>query len=128
MVAPALVVLVVAAGCTSSPSQPPSSTRSSASGASPSTAAFGYQPTIDPANFVSVVDNPYFPLKPGTTYVYQGVRDGQSQRDTVVVSSQTKAILGVPCVVVKDTAMHAGELIEQTEDWYTQDKQGNVWY
>ena len=31
-----------------------------------------YDPVIDPANFVSKIDNPYFPLVPGTTFVYEG--------------------------------------------------------
>ena len=29
-----------------------------------------YNPAIDPANFVSTVDNQYYPLVPGTTYTY----------------------------------------------------------
>jgi hypothetical protein len=31
-----------------------------------------YDPVIDPSNFVARVDNPYFPLTPGTTFVYEG--------------------------------------------------------
>jgi hypothetical protein len=31
-----------------------------------------YIPAIDPANFVATVDKPYYPLPPGTTYVYEG--------------------------------------------------------
>jgi hypothetical protein len=31
-----------------------------------------YDPVIDPSNFVTRVDNPYFPLTPGTTFIYEG--------------------------------------------------------
>jgi hypothetical protein len=86
------------------------------------------QPAIDPANFVSTIDNPYFTLTPGTTFVYEGTKDGESQRDEVVVTRRTKVILGVTCVVVSDVATHDGKPLEATEDWYAQDRDGNVWY
>jgi hypothetical protein len=62
------------------------------------------------------------------TLVYEGVRDGRSQRDVVEVTNTTKVVMGVTCVVVLDTATHNGSLIEKTEDWFAQDKDGNVWY
>jgi hypothetical protein len=85
-------------------------------------------PVFDPTNFVAVVDNPYFPLPVGRTLVYSGTKDGQTQRDTVTVTAQTKVILGVAATVVSDVADHNGALLERTSDWYAQDKQGNVWY
>ena len=87
-----------------------------------------YHPVLDPANFVAVVDNPYFPLPVGRTLVYQGVKDGVSQIDTVTVTAQTKVILGITATVVSDVATHDGALLEKTFDWYAQDKDGNVWY
>ena len=85
-------------------------------------------PVFDPGNFVAVVDNPYFPLPVGRTLVYSGVKDGQTQRDTVTVTSEKKVILGVTTTVVSDIADHDGTLLEKTSDWYAQDKDGNVWY
>jgi hypothetical protein len=82
----------------------------------------------DPAAFTGRVTNPWFPLKRGTTFVYRGVRDGQSARDVVTVTRQTKTIQGVRCVVVKDLLWLDGKLHERTSDWYTQDTRGNVWY
>jgi hypothetical protein len=64
----------------------------------------------------------------GRTLVYSGIKDGQAQRDTVKVTSQTKVILGVRATVVTDVADHNGTILERTSDWYAQDKQGNVWY
>lgn len=83
---------------------------------------------LDPGNFVAVVDNPYYPLAPGTTLVYQGVRDGQTQIDRVRVTDGTKTILGIQATVVLDVARHGGALLEKTHDWFAQDVEGNVWY
>jgi hypothetical protein len=91
-------------------------------------AAPPHQIGFDPANFVSQVDNPYFPLKPGTTWVYEGTREGRAQRAVVTVTSATKTILGVQCLVIQDDVTEEGQIVEQTEDWYAQDKAGNVWY
>src|SRR5260221_11284984 len=85
-------------------------------------------PTFDPNNFVAVIDNPFYPLPVGRKLVYSGIKDGQTQRDTVIVTKQTKVILGVTATVVSDIADHNGTLLEKTADWFAQDKQGNVWY
>jgi hypothetical protein len=87
-----------------------------------------YDWTVDPANFVSMVDNPYFPLVPGTVLVYEGTSDGEREVVTIHVTHETKEILGVTCVVVRDTVKVAGEVSEDTFDWYAQDVDGNVWY
>jgi hypothetical protein len=89
-----------------------------------------YSPSIDPASFVDVIDNRYFPLKPGTAFHYKGVaEDGKTpQTDDEVVTHQTKQIMGVSCTVIRDTVYQRGKLVERTFDWYAQDKYGNVWY
>lgn len=79
--------------------------------------------------FVAAIDNPYLPLVPGTTFVYEGEEDGERQRNTVEVTRDKKTILGVKTTVVLDTVRDdKGELIERTLDWFAQDKAGNVWY
>jgi hypothetical protein len=83
---------------------------------------------VSPGDFVRAVDNPWYPLRPGTTYVYRGVEGGSVARDVVTVERRTKVILGVRCVVVRDLVYHADLLVEQTADWYAQDRKGNVWY
>jgi hypothetical protein len=87
-----------------------------------------YNPVIDPANFVTKVDNQYYPLKPNTTLIYEGKTENGNERIEVKVTDQTKKILGVTCVTVRDTVFADGKMIEDTLDWYTQDKEGNVWY
>jgi hypothetical protein len=81
-----------------------------------------------PKNFVRRVDNPWFPLTPGTTFVYRGVRDGKQARDVFTVGRVTKTIQGVRCTVVRDRLFLRGKLAERTTDWYAQDRRGNVWY
>ena len=94
-----------------------------------SSAGSGYEPVLDPANFTTTIDNPYFPLPVGRTWVYQGVKDGQTQEDRVTVTNETKVVAeGITARVVTDMATHNGTLLEKTSDWYAQDKQGNVWY
>ena len=83
---------------------------------------------INPANFVKHVTNPWFPLEPGTTYIYRGAKDGKRTRDVVTVTYRTKLIAGVRTTEVRDLLYEAGHLEERTSDWYAQDKQGNVWY
>jgi hypothetical protein len=85
-------------------------------------------PQIDPANFVSAVTNPYFPLVPGTTFVYEGESEGVPTREVMTVTNQTKLILGVTTTVVHVQSFEDGVLIEETFDWYAQDVEGNVWY
>jgi hypothetical protein len=81
-----------------------------------------------PDGFAARVDNPWFPLHPGAIYIYRGVKDGQSSRDVVTVTAATKTIQGVRCTVVHDRLFLRGRLHERTEDWYAQDRAGNVWY
>jgi len=85
-------------------------------------------PQFDPNNFVRNVDNPFFPLDPGTTYFYEGQEDGIPSSTTTEVTNDTKRILGVRATVVHDLAYVDGVLVEETFDWYAQDTQGNVWY
>ncbi len=80
------------------------------------------------AGFAPRVNNPWFPLIPGTTFVYRGVKDGKAARDVVKVLHTTKTIQGVRCTSVIDRLYLAGRLEERTTDWYAQDRRGNVWY
>ena len=91
--------------------------------------AAGGTPPIPPASsFSAHVTNPWFPLEPGTRWVYTGVKDGKRSRDVVIATHATKTIAGVPCVAVHDLLYLRGRLEERTTDWYSQDSKGNVWY
>src|SRR5437867_641772 len=84
--------------------------------------------SIDPANYVARVDNLYFPLDPGTTFFYEGEKEGVPARDEFFVTHSVRKILGVTCIEVRDQAFENGQLVEDTFDWFAQDRNGNVWY
>jgi hypothetical protein len=81
-----------------------------------------------PPAFADHVTNPWFPLKPGTVFVYTGQKDGEAGRDVVTVTRRTKVIRGVRCTEVSDRLYEHGHLAERTTDWYAQDAHGTVWY
>lgn len=81
-----------------------------------------------PGHFVNRVDNPWFPLKPGTVLIYRGLSDGVPARDVFTVTSRTKTIEGIRTTVIDDRVYLRGRLRERTTDWYAQDRAGNVWY
>jgi hypothetical protein len=87
-----------------------------------------YAPHIEPSDFTTKIDSKYFPLKPGTTFVYRGNSGGNPERDVMTVTHSTKKVMDVKCVVVDDRVWAHGNLTEKTFDWYAQDKKGNVWY
>jgi hypothetical protein len=89
------------------------------------------QPTpanLTPADFVEVIDNPYLPLIPGTTLVYEGMTEDGLEYVEIKILSETRQVMGITATVVEDTVYADGELVEHTFDWFAQDKDGNVWY
>jgi hypothetical protein len=130
----ASAVLAACGGSGAAPTGSPSASTSSSSTSSPpvtspspSTSGPG-SGAIDPNNFVVGVTNPWFPLTPGTTFIYEGVKDGKPSVVTYRITSKTKVILGVTTTVISDILRLNGKVEERTLDWYAQDKQGNVWY
>lgn len=85
--------------------------------------------SLDPADFVEGIDNPYMPLLPGSRWFYRETDgEGGRQRVRVTVTSRTREILGIDATVVHDKVTEGRELVENTFDWYAQDGCGNVWY
>jgi hypothetical protein len=87
-----------------------------------------YHPAIDPAEFSAIVDNPYFPLVPGTTFHYLEKSRFETVTTTFTVTHEKRRVMGVDCVVVHDVAMLDGRISEDTYDWFAQRKDGSVWY
>ncbi len=85
---------------------------------------------LDPADFTTKIDNRWWPMRPGTRWVYrETVVDGAELQVVVTVTDRTKKIAnGVVARVVRDTVSEDGELVEDTFDWYAQDRQANIWY
>jgi hypothetical protein len=117
----------VLAGCSGDEvARPPGPAPATAAG--PSAVPSYEATTFDPATFTTEIDNPYLPLRPGTRWVYRGTTDEGTERVVVTVTDRTREVLGVDAVVVRDTVTVDGALVEDTDDWYAQDADGNVWY
>ena len=89
-----------------------------------------YHPQINPAEFTTTIDNPFYPLVPGTTFKFaEKVANAPITNEVeVTVTHDTRTIMGVKCVVVRDTVTEKGVLTEDTYDWFAQHKDGTVWY
>jgi len=86
-----------------------------------------YDPVI-PSTWAAAVTNPFFPLAPGTTWQYRSETGDGVETTTTEVLDQTRVVHGVTATAVHDRVFLDGELIEDTEDWYAEDGDGNVWY
>jgi hypothetical protein len=117
-----------ATGCGSGDDPEPA--RTAAAAAPTSDLPQGSEPVkLDPADFTTDVDNPYWPLAPGSRWVYRETGEkGAEQRVVVTVTDRAKVVSGVKARVVHDVVTQDGELVEDTYDWYAQDRAGNVWY
>jgi len=83
---------------------------------------------LDPADFTTNIDNPYWPMRPGSHWVYREVENGETQRVDVTVLDKTKVLAGITARVVHDQVTRKGQVLENTYDWYAQDSHGNLWY
>jgi hypothetical protein len=112
-----------------------SDTRSSSSGMAAVGAVASDLPTggepvqLDPAEFGANIDNPYWPMAPGSRWRYRE-RDaaGNTRHIEVTVLGKTERIAGIDARVVHDVVSENGEVQENTYDWYAQDSEGNIWY
>ena len=77
---------------------------------------------------MSRVTNSFLPLTPGSTFSFRTETDKGSEIGEIEILNETKTILGITCTVVKDRVYLNNQLIEDTYDWFAQDKNGNVWY
>jgi hypothetical protein len=85
---------------------------------------------LDPADFTTKITNPYWPMKPGSRWIYRETNsEGAKQRVVVTVTNRTKRVAnGVTARVVHDAVTEGGKPVEVTDDFYAQDKAGNIWY
>jgi hypothetical protein len=85
---------------------------------------------LRPADFTVDIDNPYWPMRPGSRWVYrESEGEGGVARVVVAVTKRTKRIAnGIEARVVRDVVSRDGRPVEVTSDWYAQDAAGNIWY
>ncbi|MDJ0572017.1 MAG: hypothetical protein QNJ53_23630 [Pleurocapsa sp. MO_192.B19] len=78
----------------------------------------------------AAIDNPYFTLSPGTLAIYEedfDPEDSELERHEVLVTDDTKDILGITSRVVSDREFDNDLLTDEKLSYYAQDNQGNVW-
>ena len=83
---------------------------------------------LDPAELTTEIDNPYWPMQPGSRWVYREQGENGDLQVVVTVTGRKKIVDGIEALVVRDVVTENGEVIEDTFDWYAQDADGNVWY
>ncbi len=96
---------------------------------------------FDPANFSpgQAIDNQYWPLIPGSSFVYTSESDDGCEVGLFEVTGDTKSDFPAPYDGIVATEIHDRSwlspecdgnyaLIEKTQDWYAQDNSGNIWY
>lgn len=85
-----------------------------------------YDPEFDADLFTDPFSdiNPYFPLAVGN----QSEFAGGGETVLIEVLDQTKLIDGVTCAVVHDQVLVDDLVVEDTDDWFAQAKNGDVWY
>lgn len=83
---------------------------------------------LRPADFTTRIDNPYWPMRPGTSWQFVESNADETQRITVRVTRRTTVIEGIRARVVRDVVRSGGAVVEDTRDWYAQDSGGNIWY
>jgi hypothetical protein len=130
LIAFALVALVAACGGGSDSSGPQAADEGTSTQAGGPTLPQGSEPVeLDPHDFSTEIDNPYWPMKPGSRWIYRETdAEGSAARDVVTVTDRTKDIAGIEARVVHDVVSEDGEVLEDTFDWYAEDGDGNIWY
>lgn len=121
------IVLPALAGCGSSGGSNSSTATQSGKNTLPQTS----EPSkLNPADFTTQIDNPYWPMPVGRQWhVHVSNPQGESLQEIITVEDRTKKIAdGVTARVVHDVVYDKGKPSEITDDWYAQDRDGNIWY
>ncbi len=84
-------------------------------------------PSLDAADFVERVDNPWLPLVAGTRWVYRTTAAGTDATVAVVVLDETREIQGLTATGVETSTAEGRGPAEVAVDWFAQDADGNVW-
>lgn len=142
LIAAVMLVAILAAACASAPTEAPATEAPQPIAAPTEMPEPALEPTIDFANLLedfdrsnfddpTDIDNPWFPVLPGTQYIYEGVTEegGKTTEHQVIITATdlTKEIDGVLTVVTWDEDYSGGELVETELAFYAQDNDGNVW-
>src|SRR6266850_449214 len=90
-----------------------------------------YNPTINAADFQAKVDNPYYPLVPGTVLKYSEKSEGETLENIITVTNDTKMIMGVIIATGETVTTPAGTFKDcvKTKEWSLLEQgHENKWY
>ena len=93
-----------------------------------SLAAEEYDPVINPEDFTTKIDNPFFSMPVGKKMIFEARTEDGLERIEIEITGEMRRIMGVETLVYLDREYLDGELVEETKDFIVQDKDGNVWY
>jgi hypothetical protein len=148
LLAAILLVAIPVAGCgsgsttatpttaapTPAPTLPPSPTAESEPTPEPTFDVESRLEDFDPDNFddPTNIDNPWYPMEPGTQWVYEGSTEDKGftipHRIVFTVTDLTKVLEGIETVVAWVEDYSEGQLVESELAFYAQDNDGKVWY
>ena len=83
--------------------------------------------SFDPADFTHVINNRYYTRTPGMYAAYEKETANGIVREALLVTGETKTVMGIMTLVVRDRVWLNDELLEDTSNWLAQDKKGTVW-
>lgn len=81
----------------------------------------------NPYEFGARIDNPWFPLWPGTRMRYLEHRTNGTLTESVTVTRRTRMVTGVITTVVRTRTTSGGKVLQSGKAYYAQDVDGNVW-
>ena len=88
-----------------------------------------YDPDFEPGQFDNDFNrltrpNRYYPLAVGSRWDFVA----PNEAITVEILNKTKLVEGVTCIVVNDKVSVGGRIVEDTNDWIAQARDGDVYY
>lgn len=88
-----------------------------------------YDPDFEPSRFDIDFNrltrpNRYYPLAIGSRWMFVAPNEATA----VEVLNKTKLVEGVTCIVVNDKVSVGGRVVEDTNDWIAQSREGDVYY
>lgn len=89
--------------------------------------AADYYPRVNAKDFGAALDNPYFTLKPKTTYLYERETAEGTERTAIWLTDEMRVFMGVTARGVIQRTYLDNLLKEEAKDWYAQDRSENVW-